>query len=199
MDIGLRDELLAMQARDRETRSDLLDMGCLFGGYAEEMESVYRENALRLKEIVDRHGWPGRSLVGDDGCEAAWVVAQHAISLPETQRDFLRRIQDAVERKDAPQLHEAYLLDRILFNQDRPQLYGLVFDWNAEGELSAWIDQDDLADERRQELGLPTVEAATEEARRDADRKGARPPDDIDDYHRKRRQWAKDVGWLRGG
>ena len=73
----------------------------------------------------------------------------------------------------------------------------LIFDWNAEGELSAWIDQDNLADQRRKELGLPTVEEATEKARRDADRKGVRPPDDIDEYHRKRRQWAREVGWLR--
>ena len=196
MDDGLKDELLAMQARDQETRSNLLETGGLFDGFDEDMEIVHRENALRLMEIVDQRGWPGKSLVGEEGCNAAWLIAQHAISLPEVQKDFLRRIQQAVESGDAPQLHEAYLLDRILFNQYRPQLYGLVFDWNAEGELSAWIDVDDLADQRRRELGLPTVEEATEEARREADRDGARPPEDIDEYHRKRRQWAVDVGWL---
>ncbi len=56
--------LLAMQARDREVRSDLLDSGELFKGYSGEMEAVHRDNAARLKEIVDEFGWPGTSLVG---------------------------------------------------------------------------------------------------------------------------------------
>lgn len=195
VDNKLRDELLAMQARDREMGSGPLEIGGIFDASAED--SVVHDNALRLKEIIDQGIWPGKSLVGEDGCEAAWSIAQKANSLPEIQKDFLRRLQDAVERGDAPPLHEAYLLDRILFNQDRPQLYGLIFDWNAESELSAWIDQDNLADDRRRELGLPTVEEATAIARRDADRNGVRPPGDIDEYHRNRRLWAREVGWLR--
>ena len=196
MDETIRDDLLAMRARDREVRSDLLDSGGLFDGYSDEMEAVHRDNAARLKNIVDKIGWPGTSLVGAEGCEAACLVAQHAIAEPDLQKEFLRRLQDSVARGDAPVLHEAYLLDRILFNQDRPQLYGLVFDWNAEGELSAWIDQDDLADQRRLELGLPPLEEATSRARRNASKEGAQPPDDIDDYHRKRRQWAQQTGWI---
>ena len=195
MDNKLREELLALQTRGPETGSDDRAISGLFDGSVED--EILRKNVLRLKEIVDQRGWPGIEVVGEEGCEAAWLIAQNASSLPEVQKDFLRRLQDTVERGDAPPLHEAYLLDRILFNQDRPQLYGLIFDWNAEGELSAWIDQDNLADQRRKELGLPTVEEATEKARRDADRKGVRPPEDIDEYHRKRRQWAREVGWLR--
>ena len=100
MDEELRGELLAMRARDRKTRSQGFEIGGRYGSDAENVERVHRENALRLKEIVDQHGWPGTSLVGEDGCDAAWVIAQHAISLPEIQKDFLRRVQEAVDRGD---------------------------------------------------------------------------------------------------
>ena len=42
MDDGLREELLAMQARDQETRSNLLETGGLFDGFDEDMEIVHR-------------------------------------------------------------------------------------------------------------------------------------------------------------
>jgi hypothetical protein len=36
----------------------------------------------RLVEILDTHGWPGRSLVGEDGAEAAWLLALHTMPDP---------------------------------------------------------------------------------------------------------------------
>src|SRR3954453_2080197 len=33
---------------------------------------------LRLAAIIAAVGWPGRSLVGEDGADAAWALAQHA-------------------------------------------------------------------------------------------------------------------------
>jgi hypothetical protein len=46
---------------------------------AEEIRQLDRRNAKRLDEIVDAHGWPGKSLVGEDGAHAAWLIAQHAV------------------------------------------------------------------------------------------------------------------------
>jgi hypothetical protein len=39
---------------------------------------VVRRNTARLKAVVVDHGWPGRSLVGEDGAHAAWLILQHA-------------------------------------------------------------------------------------------------------------------------
>ena len=33
-----------------------------------------RRNTARLREIVDEHGWPGRSVVGKLGADAAWLL-----------------------------------------------------------------------------------------------------------------------------
>src|SRR3954463_5844981 len=32
----------------------------------------------RLAAIIEDVGWPGRSLVGEDAADSAWLVAQHA-------------------------------------------------------------------------------------------------------------------------
>lgn len=67
MNVSLRDELLAMKERDLRTRARLAEDGSLYDGYHPEMEAVHRENAARLSQIIDEHGWPGPGLVGEDG------------------------------------------------------------------------------------------------------------------------------------
>jgi len=36
----------------------------------------------QLVQILDTYGWPGKSLVGDDGAEAAWLLALHTMPAP---------------------------------------------------------------------------------------------------------------------
>src|SRR5947209_9236632 len=83
---ALRAELLAMAAEDRRVWAELAADGSLFDGYHPRMAEVHRRNAARLTETLDRHGWPGRDLVGADGAAAAWLVLQHAIGDPPLMR-----------------------------------------------------------------------------------------------------------------
>lgn len=195
MNQDLCDELLEMKKRDLETRSRLLEEGVLYDGYAEEMEKVHNQNARRLSEIVDEYGWPGESLVGIEGEKAAWLVAQHAISQPAWQKKFLRLLKDAVSKGEAPALHEAYLEDRILFNQRKPQLYGLIFDWDENGQMNTNVDDVATANERRKRLDLATIEEDIDRWRKDVEVEGASPPGDYFEYRRKAEDWAKRVGW----
>ena len=47
------------------------------------------ERTERLEEIIAEHGWPTYDLVGEDGEEAAWVIAQHSDLDPEFQAEAL--------------------------------------------------------------------------------------------------------------
>ncbi len=85
------------------------------------MERVHRANAQALEAVLDACGWPGISLVGPEGAEAAWLIAQHAISLPRFQQRCLTLLQQAVQRGQAAAAHAAHLDDRIRFNQRKPQ------------------------------------------------------------------------------
>jgi hypothetical protein len=98
----LREKLLAMRAADLLVREELADSGELFDGYHQAMERVHLKNAAELEKMIDENGgWLGKSLVGADGAEVAWLVAQHTISLPEFQRKCLKLIEQAVARGEA--------------------------------------------------------------------------------------------------
>ncbi len=193
----LKEKLLALERRDRAVRAELQASGELFEGYVPSMERVHRENARRLSEILDRQGWPGPSLAGEEGAEAAWMVAQHAISLPAFQRRCLELLAAAVEAGEAPPRHLAYLTDRVRFNQRRPQVYGTILDWDEDRQLSPWqIENPEGVEERRASAGLPPLSASVREARLRAQRAGERPPQDPERRQRQIELWARKVGWL---
>lgn len=158
MNVSLRDELLAMKERDLRTRARLAEDGSLYDGYHPEMEAVHRENAARLSQIIDEHGWPGPGLVGEDGAEAAWLIVQHAIGEPPLQRRCLTLLQSAVERGDAPAWQAAYLEDRIRVYEGRGQRYGTQLDIGPDGKLIPFpIEDPERVDERRKAIGLPSL------------------------------------------
>jgi hypothetical protein len=73
MDEALRAELLEMERVDRAVRADLVARGELHRpGYHPQMEAVHRRHNARMRAIINAHGWPGFSLVGADGCRAAF-------------------------------------------------------------------------------------------------------------------------------
>jgi len=186
----LRDRLLALRDHDQAVRSRLAADGSLFQGYHPEMQAVHEANAAELQAVVAAHGWPTAALVGEDGAEAAWLVAQHAIGLPEFQRACLQ----ALRASDAPAWQAAYLEDRIRVLEGRPQLYGTQFDWDAEGRMSPEpIEDPDSVDQRRAAAGLPPLAEAVEKARRGA---GDEPvPADLEARRREKDTWARKVGW----
>jgi hypothetical protein len=110
MNQHLLDELIAMKQRDADTRSRLVREGRLYDGYAEEMQQVHRENAHRLNELISQHGWPTISLVGLEGCRAAWLIAQHSICTPDLQRRFSRFSARLRKTARVPKAQVAFLM-----------------------------------------------------------------------------------------
>jgi hypothetical protein len=196
MNAALRDELLAMAEEDRRVRAEVVAGGSPFEGYHPTMQAVHYRNAARLTEIIDQHGWPGRSLVGADGSWAAWLIVQHAIAHPDLQRRGLRLLQEAAARGEVPAAEVALLHDRICFFEGRPQRYGTQYDWTEGGELAPWTVEDEAGvDERRRAVGLPPLAGNTRRIRENAARDGDERPHDRKERHRKFEEWARSVGW----
>jgi hypothetical protein len=123
VDAALRKELLAMAREDQlgTLEADAHPPGSVAqpGGIGDAWPRV-----ARLKEIVAKHGWPGRSLVGEDGAHAAWLIAQHADFDPSFQRDCLERMRAAFEQGEATAMELAFLTDRVYEKEGKPQMYG---------------------------------------------------------------------------
>jgi hypothetical protein len=190
----LRQILLDMAAEDRRARAELAATGELFQGYAPRMAAIHLHHAQELKVIIRTWGWPGKSLVGEDGAQAAWLIVQHAIGWPDFQRTCLSLLQDAVARGELEPATIAYLEDRICFYERRPQRYGTQFDWDEHGQMSPWTLADpQRVDEYRCSVGLGPLAKQIEQARQATE-------DQIPPDYAKRQQeftaWAKSVGWL---
>lgn len=189
--------LIELRERDLETRSRLAASGALFDGYHPEMEAVHVENARTLAQLVEKIGWPGWSRVGEEAADAAWLVAQHAISCPDLQRRFLCSLEEAVGLGEASPLHAAYLTDRVRYNASLPQVYGTLFDWDEADELSPWLIEDaDAVEERRRVVGLPSLSESVARVRKEAAAEGVRPGSPHKERRAAHEEWARKVGWL---
>jgi hypothetical protein len=192
----LRDELLAMAEEDRRVRAELMAEGSLGDGYHPRMEEVHRRNASRLTTILEQLGWPGRSLVGEEGAHAAWFVLQHAIGNPSLQRRGLDLLRRAAEQGEASARQVAYLEDRVRFFEGRPQVYGTQYDWDEQGELAPHPIEDIAGvDERRRSVGLGPLAEHTRHMRESTAGSGEGPPADRAEHRRKALEWARSVGW----
>ncbi len=192
MDGHLRAELLKWIAEDDETRERLARDGSLFVGYHPEMEAVHRRNAGRLCEVLTRVGWPGRSLVGEDGASAAWRIVQHAIGEPALLRGCLPLLLAAAAEGEADPAEVAMLEDRICVFEGRRQRFGTQFDWCEDGAAMVpmvGVDAVESLAERRAAVGLPPMEW------RRLPTRGELPPADVTARRAEIEVWARRVGW----
>jgi hypothetical protein len=196
MEQELARELTAMAEEDQRVRAELAWDGHLFRGYHPRMAEVHSRNAERLREIIDQHGWPGRTLVGDRAGRAAWLILQHAIAYPQLMRSGLELIRDASERGEVSRAEVAVLEDRIRILEGRPQLYGTQYEWDDHGEMSPLPVEDSKGvDERRLAIGLPRLRESTTRVREGAKAAGELPPGDLPQRRQESETWARMVGW----
>jgi hypothetical protein len=155
----LRRELKAMREEDERVRAELVAANELSGTYVPRMEAVHVKNAARLRQLIERHGWPTEDIAGEDGAQAAWLIAQHAIGEPEFQRYALNRIQECAAEGRVPAWHAAYLEDRIAMYEGRPQRYGTQWlDDPRDGRARPWkLADPTVVNELRASVGLPAL------------------------------------------
>ncbi len=154
MNRDLADELVRRAEREQALRARV-PPGTEDEEVWREIEAVDRENTARLAEILAEHGWPGRTLVGEEAERAAWLLAQHADRDPEIQREALALLDRAVAAGDADPQHLAYLTDRVAMHEGRPQRYGTQFRTVGPDAEPFPIEDPEQLDDRRASVGLP--------------------------------------------
>ena len=141
----LRAELLAMLERDQAGR---------LGGVDEEGDQARTE---RLEVVISECGWPTISMVGEDGEDAAWAIAQHSDLDPEFQERALELLRAAGD--DVSPGNVAYLDDRVRAGRGEPQKYGTQVAC-VDGDIGPanGFDDEGAVDELRAEAGLEPLE-----------------------------------------
>ncbi|WP_440580965.1 DUF6624 domain-containing protein [Streptomyces sp. PT19] len=113
-------------------------------------------DAQALRRIVARlSGWPGYTLAGDGGCQAAPTIALHSDHDPSFQITLLRMLAEAVRRGGATTAQWAHLQDRCLVRSGRPKTCGTQYRlYYGQLEMCPVADPEGL-DRHRVNVGLP--------------------------------------------
>jgi hypothetical protein len=173
MDDALRDELLAMRAADVTAREAIAEALRVDGAsqvdqtLIDEGLRIETSNAARLAELVDSTGWPTVVQVGMEGVEAAWHIASHAESDLDRQRRFLTLMAESVEAGEPSRDRLAWLTDRVLVAEGKPQLYGTQFATSDDGLRLVEVDDPAGLAERREAVGLPPLDDQLDRLRSD--------------------------------
>ncbi len=160
MNDALRVELEQMHAEDQAVRGDVWAVVQEFGTESPQYEALREQglevdakNIARLIEILEEHGWPGHSLVGEVACTGAFLILQHA-DLP-IQKTYLPLLREATAAGESKTTALALLEDRIRLHEGEKQIYGSQFVRGKDGQAELWPIEDEAhVDERRAQVGL---------------------------------------------
>lgn len=160
MDTSLRDELEAMLEADQALRKEAMAVAKEHGLESPAYDALRtrgraeQERATtRLAEIFEEHGWPGRSLVGEEASRGAFFVLQHAS--PEVQERYAPLLRQATAAGEVDRTLLPLLEDRLLLHRGEKQRYGTQVTRGKDGKATLWpIGDAEHVDERRASAGL---------------------------------------------
>ena len=111
-------------------------------------------NLLKIEAILDKFGWLGPDVVGEQGNTALFVVIQH--SNQSIQEKYLPMMREAVKNGKAQGSSLALLEDRVALAQGKRQIYGSQIGRDSETQLFYILplEDPDNVDIRRAKVGL---------------------------------------------
>lgn len=163
----LRQELLKMLEDDQKYRNEVGEVEKMtlppdemqkrVSALWEKQNEVDRRNIKRLAQIINKYGWPGRSMVGREGSTTAFLIIQHADL--SYQKKYFPLLKEAVGKGEADPDDAALLEDRILMGEGKKQIYGTQLRLNeATKKLELWpIEDEENVDARRASVGLEPI------------------------------------------
>lgn len=120
-----------------------------------QISDIDEANQRELDRLLNTCGWPGK-LDGKRAAFSAFIIIQHAPLAYQLKHFDL--VKAANQRGEIPSDKFAWLVDRLLVKQGKPQLYGTEFEYGS-GKLAPIADPEQL-NARRKKMGLPALNAA---------------------------------------
>lgn len=116
-------------------------------------------NTAKLMNLMAQYGFPTWKLVGREGAENAWLIAQH--SGAEFLPVFLKQMEKAVKEDNASYANYAMMEDRYRLFEGLPQYYGTqIHSIRGEKETCfAMIADIDNVNSRRRAAGYSSIES----------------------------------------
>lgn len=129
----------------------------------QKMIAIDSINTTKLEALIAQYGFPTWKLVGREAASNAWLIAQHSHSLLPW---YLKQLRQAVKENNADSYDLAYMEDRFLMYQGRPQIYGSQMSWRIieDDTIIGYYPIIDVkhVDERRLPKGLCPIESISQ-------------------------------------
>jgi hypothetical protein len=154
-------QLDSIFTEDQKYRLEIDEIQKKFGPQSKEMDAQWKiiekkdaTNLIKVKAILDKHGWLGPDVVGEQGSSTLFLVIQHADQ--ETQEKYLPMMREAVKNGKALSRRLALLVDRVAIGQGKKQIYGSQISMDMKTQLYYVkpLEDPDNVDKRRLEVGL---------------------------------------------
>jgi hypothetical protein len=154
-------QLDSIYTEDQKYRVQLEEINKKFGWESKEMKAHWElttradsANLVKVKAILDTHGWLGADVIGAQGNRTLFLVIQH--SNQATQEKYLPMMREAVRNGKAQGSSLALLEDRVALGQGKRQIYGSQISTDMATKLYYVrpLEDPDNVDERRKRVGL---------------------------------------------
>lgn len=164
-DKPLKEQLEKIYVRDQTLRQLYKEAEDKFGRESDEMKyfwSLMSEqdslNVIEVTNIIDKRGWIGKSLVGEQANKTLWLVIQHAPL--DIQKKYLPLLKESVKKGESKGSQLALLEDRIEMRNGKPQIYGSQIKTDENGKKYVYkIKEPEYVNQRRKEVGLGPIES----------------------------------------
>ncbi|MBJ2173417.1 hypothetical protein JBL43_04170 [Aureibaculum sp. A20] len=166
---SLKTKLETLFMEDQLFRRLYQDAEKKFGKDSDEMEyfwKVVEEQDKRIEiefiKILEKYGWLGSNQVGRLANGALFSIIQH--SSIETKEKYAPLMKESVLRKESQPMHYARLMDRMLVNDNKPQIYGSQTTNDKNGNAIFFeIEKPEFVNKRRKEINLDGIESFAKE------------------------------------
>lgn len=146
---ALQKKLAEMAKRDQAVRDEVPIL-------ASKLKAVDQANYPELVRIHDKYNWPLISVFGKEAAHNYWLLVQHQeLQFQERLLPDMRRAADAGE---ASKVEYAYLYDRVMSSEGKPQHWGTQSDCKDGKAVLSPVDDPEGLQQRRKELHILPVD-----------------------------------------
>jgi hypothetical protein len=123
-------------------------------------DSVFGTHKTILEGMFNRYGFPGYDLAGAAGSHHFWLMVQHCDKSPDFQERVLAAMKIQVEKGNAEPKDYAYLIDRVMLNTGRKQVYAtqVTYRMDSSQAIPRPLQDSATVNERRAKVGLEPIE-----------------------------------------
>ncbi len=146
---------------DQQYRKQIKEVEKNFGLESIELKNLWKTinekdsiNQIKVIAILDKYGWLGKDIIGEQGNGTLFKVIQH--STQAIQEKYLPMMREAVKNGKAWGGNLALLEDRVALGQGKRQIYGsqIARDRETKQYYVCPLEDPDNVDKRRAEVGL---------------------------------------------